>query len=148
MKTKLLLPNQYKTIGFIIFLIFLTIGIMVHFWEFELQFLTVVFEEKKVTEIDSKLNFTDEFALTGIIVSLLFIAFAREKNEDEFITRTRLESWQWAVLLNYVLLLLATWAIHGFAFIDVMMYNMLTIPIIFIIRFHYVLYKTRSFIEN
>ena len=121
---------------------------MVRFSEFQFDALTIVFKGKKVTDLDSSLNFTDEFALTGIIISLLFIAFAREKNEDEFITKTRLESWQWAVLINYILLLLATWAVHGLAFIDVMMYNMLTIPIIFIIRFHYVLYKTRAFTEN
>ena len=46
---------------------------------------------------DDKINFTDEMALTGIILALLFIAFASEKKEDEFINRTRLESWQWAV---------------------------------------------------
>ena len=148
MQTKLLLPNRYKFIGFTIFLISLVLGIMVRFSEFQFEALTIVVKGKKVTEFDSSLNLTDEFALTGIIISLLFIAFAREKNEDEFITKTRLESWQWAVLINYILLLLATWAVHGLAFIDVMMYNMLTIPIIFIIRFHYVLYKTRSFTEN
>ncbi|MGZ5133641.1 MAG: hypothetical protein ACXWCG_00770 [Flavitalea sp.] len=148
MQTKFLLPNRYKFIGFTIFLVSLVLGIMVRFSEFQFEALTIVVKGKRATEFDSSLNFTDEFALTGIIISLLFIAFAREKNEDEFITKTRLESWQWAVLINYILLLLATWAVHGLAFIDVMMYNMLTIPIIFIIRFHYVLYRTRSFTEN
>jgi hypothetical protein len=75
---------------------------------------------------------------------LLFIAFAREKQEDEFIGKLRLESLQWAVLFNYALLLLATWLIHGLGYIDVMMYNMLTILLFFIIRFHVVLYKNRS----
>ena len=148
MQTKLLLPNRYKSIGILLFIVSLILGIMVRFSDFEFELLTVVIKEKGINVMNEKMNFTDEFALTGIIISLLFIAFAREKNEDEFITRTRLESWQWAVLINYILLLVATWAVHGFAFIDVMMYNMLTIPIIFIIRFHYVLYKTRSFIEN
>lgn len=148
MQTKLLLPNRYKSIGILLFIVSLILGIMVRFSDFEFELLTVVIKEKGINVMNENMNFTDEFALTGIIISLLFIAFAREKNEDEFITRTRLESWQWAVLINYILLLVATWAVHGFAFIDVMMYNMLTIPIIFIIRFHYVLYKTRSFIEN
>jgi hypothetical protein len=152
MKTKLLLPNRYKTVGIFLLILSLTLGILVRFWDFQFGFLTVNFQKaphdalSKV--IDDKINFTDEVALTGIIVALLFIAFAREKNEDEFINRTRLESWQWAVLINYVLLLLTTWAVHGLSYIDVMMYNMLTIPIIFIIRFYSVLYKTRSFTEN
>jgi hypothetical protein len=137
MKTRLLLPNKYKTFGILLFTVSLILGILVRFRDFHFSFLT----------IDS-INLTDEIALSGLILSLLFIAFAREKNEDEFINHTRLESWQWAVLINYILLLIATWAIHGFAYIDVMMYNMLTIPIIFISRFHYVLYKTKSITEN
>lgn len=148
MRTKLLLPRRYKTAGIILLAVSLVLGILVRFWEFEFSFLTIVLKKHAPPVFDDKINFTDEFALTGIILSLLFIAFAREKNEDEFINKTRLESWQWAVLINYILLLVATWAVHGFPYIDVMMYNMLTIPIIFIIRFHYVLYKTRSFTEN
>jgi len=81
-------------------------------------------------------------------VALLFIAFAREKQEDEFIGRLRLESLQWAVLVNYILLLLATWLIHGFSYIDVMMYNMLTILIFFILRFHVLLFRNRSSITD
>lgn len=148
MKTKLLLPNRYKTLGILLLAVSLTLGIAVRFWDFEFNFLSVVLQVKANRVFDDKINLTDELALSGIIVSLLFIAFAKEKTEDEFINRTRLESWQWAVLINYILLLIATWAVHGFAYIDVMMYNMLTIPILFIVRFNYVLYKTKSYTEN
>ena len=148
MQSSLLLPYRYKFIGAAIFLLSLALGILVRFWEFQFNFLTVVSSQKTGGMFDDKINFTDEISLTGIILGLLFLAFARERKEDEFISRTRLESWQWAVLTNYILLLIATWAIHGFAFIDVMVYNMLTIPILFIIRFHYVMYKTTSFTEN
>jgi hypothetical protein len=37
----------------------------------------------------------------------------------------------------------SSWLVHGFAYIDVMMYNMLTVLIIFIIRFHYTLRKNQ-----
>jgi hypothetical protein len=148
MKTRLLLPNKYKTLGILLFTASLVLGILVRFWDFHLSFLTIILRKKIPKEFEDSINLTDEIALSGLILSLLFIAFAREKNEDEFINHTRLESWQWAVLINYILLLIATWAIHGLAYIDVMMYNMLTIPVIFIIRFHYVLYKTKSFTEN
>ena len=147
MDNKLLLPHRYKIVGWVLALLFLALGIAVYFFELSVPALTLDLKRdgKGIFEV---INFTDEIALTGLIVSLFFIAFAREKNEDEFITHNRLESWQWAVLINYILLLLATWLVHGFHFIDVMMYNMLTILIIFIIRFHYVLYKTRAFKEN
>lgn len=141
MNKSLLIPNRYKKIGFWIFLIFLVFGLLVRFADLQLPFLTIPRVEKSI--LDDMINLTDELALTGIIIGLLFIAFSREKVEDEFISKMRLESLQWAVLINYILLIVATWLVHGFAYIDVMMYNMLTVLIIFIIRFHYTLRKNQ-----
>ena len=90
------------------------------------------------------MNWRSPASLSG----LLFIAFAKEKHEDEFINKLRLESLQWALLFNYALLLVATWLVHGFGYIDVMMYNMLTILLFFIIRFHVVLFRNRSTITE
>ncbi|HUR11481.1 MAG TPA: hypothetical protein VM012_08930 [Flavitalea sp.] len=143
MKAPFLLPHRYKLIGWILFIPFLLLGILWRFSDFEFGFAnwdtqSTLIRSKNIN-LDETVNFTDEIALTGIVVSLLFIAFAREKHEDEFINRTRLDSLQWAVIINYSLLVLAAWFVHGFAFIDVMMYNMLTVLILFIIRFHFVL---------
>jgi hypothetical protein len=143
----MLLPNNYKRIGVILLIPSLLLGALVRFADFTFDFLDLPFGNKASSDsflkLDNTINLTDELALTGIIVGLLFIAFAREKQEDEYINTMRLESLQWAVLINYILLLAATWLVHGFAYIDVMMYNMLTVLIIFIIRFHLVLRKNR-----
>ena len=148
METKLLLANRYKRIGLILLLPSLVLGIMVRFFDFQFSFLTLQFVKTRINSKDMHLedtiNLTDELALTGIIIGLLFIAFAREKAEDEYIAQTRLESLKWAVLINYILLLVATWLVHGFAYIDVMMYNMLTVLILFIIRFNYVLNNSKK----
>jgi hypothetical protein len=141
MKSQLLLSNKYKKVGFLLLLPSILLGAFYRFANFEFAFLE--FEKSNKEFLDKHVNLTDELALTGIIVALLFIAFAREKQEDEYINTIRLESLQWAVLINYVLLILATWLVHGFPYIDVMMYNMLTVLIIFIIRFHIVLRKNR-----
>ena len=153
MKSSLLLPPRYKWIGMIVLVPSLILGILVRFKDFEFDFLTFPSKAKqggmqKIFNFDEVINLTDELALTGIIIGLLFIAFAREKQEDEFIGKIRLESLQWAVLINYVLLLVATWLVHGLGYIDVMMYNMLTILIFFIIRFHTVLFRNRSSIND
>ncbi len=152
MKSSLLLPTRYKWIGVIILIPSLILGILVRFREFTFDFLTLP-QGKKLVEshtwnFDEQINLTDELALTGIIIGLLFIAFAREEQEDEFIGKLRLESLQWAVLFNYVLLLLATWLVHGLNYIDVMMYNMLTILVFFIMRFHVILFRNRGSINE
>jgi hypothetical protein len=151
MESKLLLPNRYKRLGVLLLLPSLVLGIFVRFFDFQFSFLSLpigksVINEKNI-HLEDTINLTDELALTGIITALLFIAFAREKTEDEYIAQTRLESLKWAVLINYVLLLIATWLVHGLAYIDVMMYNMLTVIIIFIIRFNYVLRNSKKLID-
>lgn len=151
MESSLLLPNRYKRIGLLMLLPSIVLGILVRFFDFSFSFLTLQFATSTVNtknlHLEDTINLTDELALTGIIVALLFIAFAREKTEDEYIAHTRLESLKWAVLINYVLLLLATWLVHGLAYIDVMMYNMLTVLIIFIVRFNYALSNSKKLTE-
>lgn len=144
MKSTLLLPEKYKRIGMALFLPALVLGIMVQFFDFQFAFLSLPHDKHDMSRIlESDINFTDEFALTGLILGMLFMAFAREKNEDEYISRIRLESLQWAVIANYVLLLAATWLVHGFGYLHVMIYNMLTILLIFLVRFHIVLARDR-----
>ena len=143
MNTKLLLPTRFKIIGVFLLIPMLTLGIIRKIIGFEFPFLAMP-HKPDLDDLFGNQNLTDELLLTGIIVGLLFIAFAREKHEDEFINKLRLESLQWAVLVNYVLLIAATWAIYGADYLNVMMYNMLTILAIFVIRFHVVLYKNKS----
>ena len=69
------------------------------------------------------------------------VGFSKEKQEDEFIAEVRLNSLLWAVAVNYILLLLAFIFVYGTPFLQVMIYNMFTILVIFIARFHYILYK-------
>jgi hypothetical protein len=66
---------------------------------------------------------------------LLFVAFSKEKVEDEMISRLRLESLQWAVYVNYIVLGALIMLVHGGLFLNVMIYNMFTVLIMFIIRF-------------
>jgi hypothetical protein len=71
----------------------------------------------------------------------MLIAFSKEKIEDEAIQFFRLASLQWAVIVNYVVLIICILGLYGGIFFSVMTYNMFTILIIFIIRFRYVLFQ-------
>jgi hypothetical protein len=148
MRHRLLLPNRYKFIGLFALIPFLALGIAVRFFDFGFTFLTRksiwnLSAGRHTSNITDYQNNSDELALSGIIISLLLIAFSREKQEDEFISQLRLESLQWAVLINYLLLLAATWIVYQFAYLDVMMYNMLTVLLLFILRFHILLWKNK-----
>lgn len=144
MKSKLLLPHYFKWIGLALLLPCVILGAFFMHADFTLEMLQVEASQQVKFISANNNNLTDELALTGIIVALLMIAFAKEKQEDEFIHFIRLESWQWAVLLNFVLLILATWLLYDFDFLNVMVYNMLTVLVIFIIRFQFLVWRNKK----
>jgi hypothetical protein len=164
MEPRFLFPHRYKLIGWILAIPSLILGLCVLIGDFSFDFLTIqlpfeyIFTDTftnassngkaNVSDSVSLLNFTDEIAAIGSIIGLLFIAFSRVKIEDEYVSKTRLESLQWAIYLNFALLILAIIFIHGMAFFSVIVYNMFTPLIFFIIRFHYILFIKSSFESN
>jgi Na(+)-translocating NADH-quinone reductase subunit B len=85
-------------------------------------------------------NVLDEIAAIMTIVGGVFIMFSKEKNEDEFIASLRLNALSWAVLTNCAILLFAIVFVYDFPFFWVLVGNMFTIPIIFILRFYWLLH--------
>lgn len=150
MTSKLLFPNNYKTAGWFILIPAIVMGIYLTAANFEPRWLDAkVFSFFPGDAFGNKQPFTFIYVnLTSTIVGILFITgallvgFSKEKNEDEFIENLRLSSLLWAVFVNYVLLLVAFIFIYEMAFFTVMIYNMFTVLLIFIIRFNYILYKS------
>lgn len=149
MTPKLLLPNKYKTLGWILLIPSALIGLYLIITGFE---PTLVRGKTFAVLSEGIFGARNTFSvietdLTSTIVGTLFlagallVAFSRQKQEDEYIARIRMTSLLWAVLVNYVLLLLAFLLVYGLPFMSVMMYNMFTVLIIFIARFHFILYQ-------
>ena len=93
-------------------------------------------------------NILDEIMGVLIIISGLVLAFSREKVEDELISSIRLKSLVWAVYFNYAVLFLAILFVHDISFYWVMMFNLFTILIFFIIRFNWQLYRLRNTVSD
>ncbi|MEY3420861.1 MAG: hypothetical protein RIR48_1150 [Bacteroidota bacterium] len=155
MNTKLLLPYYFKKLGWILFIPSFVLGIIVLFFNLELDWLG-----EKVFAIYSGsglkiLNETDTgqfFTMTSgnytqtivgvlCLISLMMIAFSKEKTEDEFIWRTRMDSLLWATYINYFILIFCFIFFFDFEFLYIMIFNMFTILIFFIFRFNFILYK-------
>jgi hypothetical protein len=151
MKTKYLFPNSFKLIGWLITIPSLIFGLIYLFTDgnFTLNFLTfrlrapdpegIVFNEYE--------DFTNELLAILLIIGLNLVAFSKEKIEDEWVAKTRLESLQWGVYFNSLVLILSIAFIYGPDFLDVMTFNMFTVLIFFITRFHYIIY-IKPFFEN
>jgi hypothetical protein len=150
MKTHFLFPNKYQKIGWILFIPSIIIGASLFFsnFDFDNHFEIKVFafinddilsEVKYFTFI--KNSILDEVLEILIIIGAMLIGFSKTKNEDEFISKVRYESLVWATYLNFGLILLSTLFVYGFAYFDVLIINIFTMLIFFIIRFHFMIYK-------
>lgn len=84
-----------------------------------------------------------ELSLVGLVLSLLFISFSKEKDEDECIEHIRMQSLIWAILSSNILLILATLLIYGFAFMNFAFINMFMVLLLFILKYNWELYKFR-----
>ena len=148
MPTKILLPHHYQKFGWILILPFVAMLFAANYFNFELDWLTLQLKEPNIKILDFfepyELNFTRSFALIGVFLSLFLIAFSREKEEDEFIQKLRLDSLLVACYANTFILIIGTALFYGLAYLEFMGYNMFTIQTIFIVRFRWVLYKQRQ----
>lgn len=146
MKNSYLLPPYFKKIGWIMFLLFLVYSVLgLYFYDFYVigfPVFALIDDGKWFTY--SPQDIGDEIAVLGMVLSLLFISFAREKEEDEYIARIRGNSLVWAVLVNYIILITVTWLIYGGLYFQVMIYNMFTVLILFVIKFNLALYKMKK----
>jgi hypothetical protein len=154
MEPRFLFPHRYKLIGWLLAIPSLILGFFVLFNDLSFDFLTVQLPFKyyfsdtfthatgtiHATDEVSVLNFTDEIATIGSIVGLLLIAFSKVKVEDEYVSKIRLESLQWAIYFNFALLILMTIFIHGMIYFQVIILNMFTPLVFFIVRFYYILF--------
>ncbi len=142
MKANNLMPYRLKRLGWIILPPSLILGIMVMYFEFEIPGFSAIIPYGDLTPFSNgvnKNNLTDELVSIITIVSLALIAFSEEKEEDEWVSKIRLESLQWSVYANYILLILAILLVYDMHFFEALVYNMYTILILFILRFNYVL---------
>jgi len=152
MMYKLLLPNKYKKIGWGMLIPATVLGIFLMLTGFEgMPVKAKVFSIFNDEIFGKSQFFTFTYTnITNTVVGVLFIAggllvgFSKEKNEDEYIGNLRQSSLLWAVLVNYILLFISFVFIYGTAFLNVMLYNMFTVLIIFIFRFNYVLYRNEK----
>ena len=154
MNTNYLLPHKYRIIGWFLFIAGLILGVLSFFENVVDDTITISVLSILHKEL-MKNNPRELFAIitTGvlseiialvIIIGGLFIALSKEKIEDEFTSKLRTDSFVWAMIVNYVVLLLATLFIYNMTFFTVLVFNMFTPLIFFIIRYHFLKLKSNS----
>jgi hypothetical protein len=152
MKTLPLLPNRYKAMGWVLLIPFFGLGVLKLIFPDQMEWSFMTYRQGDYTFFDSGdwlfslkyNNFTDEFISLGLLLGLSLVAFARTRTEDEWTTHLRLEAMLWSVLLNTVFVALTIIFIYSSLYLTVMMINLFSILMIFIVRFEYLLWRERQ----
>ncbi|WP_324522790.1 hypothetical protein [Flavobacterium sp.] len=151
-----LFPHRFKKLGWFVFIptLFISIFFVIYEKEYEMFDLVVpaLFSDQLFGKSDLfsmvKNNVFDEILSFLLITSGLLLAFSKEKIEDEMVQKIRLESLVWATYANYIVLLCCILFIYGSPFFTVMIYNMFTLLLFFVIRFNWMIYKTSKISED
>lgn len=154
MQTNYLLPNKYKIYGWILFIIGAIAGLLFFISEYESDALTTnvlaIYNDDAIFGSDKGFfniienSIIDELIALTIIIGGLIVGFSKEKIEDEFIYKLRKDSLVWAIIANYIILIFAIIFVYGFSFFDVLVFNMFTPLVFFIIRFNFLKLKSGS----
>ena len=153
MKLNFLFPSKFKRIGWFTLIPSAIIGLLILIYEYEPSFLDFnvpaifvdeLFSVNKKTFRMVTNNILNEILGVLIIISTFLVAFSKEKSEDEYISKIRFESLAWAVYFNYAILILTFLFIYDFAFLWVMVFNMFTVLLFFIVRFSWQISKLKK----
>ena len=152
MKVNYLFPNRYKKIGWIILIPSLIIGLVNLIMDYEPSFFDCIVPSIRIGDLSRdnnrfemiKNNILNEIVGVFVIVGSLLVAFSKEKIEDEFIAKIRLESLVWAVYANYIILILAFLFVYDFSFLWIMIFNIFTMLLFFIIRYTWQISKLKK----
>jgi hypothetical protein len=156
METKLLFPNRFKKLGWVLFIIglLLTIIIEIEIFPIHLNNESVItkwttiksmhpipfIEKSNNNGSREPENIVNELAMSFVAIGFILVAFTREKKEDEYISKIRSDSFVWSFYLYVMAILIAIWTSYSLDFIFVITWLVLLPPIIFVLRFHWFVY--------
>ena len=106
---------------------------------------SLTFDHSYVVQND---GWEDEICMVGMILSLLFISFARLKDEDEYTINLRMKSMAWAFKVFGIVVIVATLTIYGMIWFIVMLILVYLIFFLFIGKFYYELHQFRKEAQN
>ena len=158
MKANYLLPHPFKKAGWLLFIPGIILGLLWIIFLQDLQsFDKLRFFELRVPAIVTDVGINDlryfTITETNILVTIIgiliisggiFIAFSKEEKEDEYIAEIRLGSLLWATYVSYGIVLLTFLFVYGLVFYWVLVFNLFTLLLFFIIRFNWLLISLRK----
>ncbi|MBP1645045.1 MAG: hypothetical protein H6Q16_620 [Bacteroidetes bacterium] len=147
MKKTFLFPTCFRKIGWIISivtLLYFVIGVIFFEakYDFNFKMPAIVgygeipfFSEETKYFVLAHTSFITTLFPVLMIIGLVFIAFSRERNEDEYVSKIRERALVWSVLATCAVLILANLLIYGLDALYVFWFDFLFFLLLFVIKF-------------
>ena len=136
-----LLPHRFQKTGWAILIPFLILGIIITLCGIEPSHIFRWLGLEVRTGPDSFTSNADRWINNLIIIGMVIGAFlttcSRERIEDEGIGRIRLNALLAALYANCAAVAAAALVTYGAEFLDIMIYNLFTLPLLFLLIFRW-----------
>lgn len=143
-KKSIFLSYIYKPIGYFLFLVGITWWFIADHFEIVIQLpvfaIVSSFISTKFFTL-TQTNFTDEISLMLMLFGCFFAVFSKEKQELPETDTLRNSSIFTALLINQLVLIFSTFFLYGAAFIAVVLINLISLSIIYLVLFNIKTYK-------
>ena len=93
-------------------------------------------------------SLVNNIAIIGTVSGAILATCSQEKIEDEMVRQIRLNSLLVALYVNYAVLIVCSLLVYDLDFLLVMMYNMFTILLIFMVVFRYRMWRLNREMKN
>lgn len=90
----------------------------------------------------------NDAVIIGIVLGGMFIVCSKERDEDEMIGALRLASLLNSLYVYTALLVTGTLLVNGEKFVEFMMFNMILMPILFVISFRQEIHRHHKQADN
>lgn len=143
MKNRILFPSTFRPIGFVILMAGIALFIAWNNYGFQFAFLKVKPTPKNLDNLFKPDNYTGTLVSVITIIGLLFVAFARQKTEDEMVQHIRLSSLMLSLYITLAVFILLVLFTYSVSFAVYSMYLWYVFLMLFCIIFY-----TRMFLIN
>jgi len=160
MQTRYLFPHYFKKTGWVLLIPGLILGYLTFFHQYQIPGFQISIQPDPKNPNNIHIQyFTQSLALALVIMGVMFVAFAKEKFEDELTAAIRRNALYWSILVNYSLcgILMMVAILVGDVFYDyqhilgsfgyiigLSIYNLFSTLIFFLLRYHYLLYSKQG----
>ena len=148
----LLLPHRFQKIGWALLVPSLLLGSFIVFnghdtsgLAAKIEYVVRLGREVDIQRLGNGIEpWLNNFIIISLLLGAVFVTCSRERVEDEMIAHIRLNALLTALYVHTAVVIVAALAVYGLAFVDVMVYNLFTLPLLFTAIYRWQLRRMRK----